>query len=136
MAIPDGDCGASWACHKGSEFFAVYGEQDEYGYTYLTYKQRYGDLTLENAVAEDHSGSGRAIQQDWSAPLPPMWEWPRRRQALLPAKEAEQIVRGPLSGEIPVQLYTRIYQTDLCDHTGSCVSRLGCFYHIRLPVSS
>ncbi|MFR8219938.1 MAG: hypothetical protein ACLU9T_02200 [Blautia faecis] len=34
----------------GSEFFAVYGEQDEYGYTYLTYKQRYGDLTLENAV--------------------------------------------------------------------------------------
>ena len=35
---------------KGSEFFAVYGEQDEYGYTYLTYKQRYGDLTLENAV--------------------------------------------------------------------------------------
>ena len=34
---------------KGSEFFAVYGEQDEYGYTYLTYKQRYGDLTLENA---------------------------------------------------------------------------------------
>ena len=38
--------GLSW----GSEFFAVYGEQDEYGYTYLTYKQRYGDLTLENAV--------------------------------------------------------------------------------------
>lgn len=35
---------------RGSEFFAVYGEQDEYGYTYLTYKQRYGDLTLENAV--------------------------------------------------------------------------------------
>ena len=34
---------------KGSEFFAVYGERDEYGYTYLTYKQRYGDLTLENA---------------------------------------------------------------------------------------
>lgn len=35
---------------KGSEFFAVYGEQDARGYTYLTYKQRYGDLTLENAT--------------------------------------------------------------------------------------
>ena len=34
---------------KGSEFFGVYGEQDEYGYTYITYKQRYGDITLENA---------------------------------------------------------------------------------------
>ena len=35
---------------KGSEFFAVYGETDYFGYTSITYKQRYGDLTLENAV--------------------------------------------------------------------------------------
>ena len=35
---------------KGSEFFCVYGEKDPYGYTYYTYQQRYGDLTLLNAV--------------------------------------------------------------------------------------
>lgn len=35
---------------KGAEFFGVFAEQNRFGYTYITYKQRYGDLTLENAV--------------------------------------------------------------------------------------
>ena len=35
---------------KGSEFFAVFAEQDKQGYTYILYKQRYADLTIQNAV--------------------------------------------------------------------------------------
>ena len=34
----------------GSEFFAVYGQTNRFGYTTYVYRQRYGDLTLENAV--------------------------------------------------------------------------------------
>ena len=34
---------------KGCEFYAVYGTSDSNGYTYLTYKQRYGNTTVENA---------------------------------------------------------------------------------------
>ena len=35
---------------KGSEFFCVYKEADRFGYSFYTYKQRYGDLTLQNAM--------------------------------------------------------------------------------------
>ena len=35
---------------KGAEFFGVFAETNKYGYTYYTYKQRYGDLTIQNAV--------------------------------------------------------------------------------------
>lgn len=35
---------------RGSEFFAVYGQKNKFGYTTYVYRQRYGDLTLENAV--------------------------------------------------------------------------------------
>lgn len=35
---------------KGCEFFCVYGETDQNGYTYLVYKQRYGSITIENAT--------------------------------------------------------------------------------------
>ena len=35
---------------KGSEFFCVYKEANRFGYTFYTYKQRYGDLTLQNAT--------------------------------------------------------------------------------------
>ena len=34
---------------KGCEFYAVYGATDPAGYIYLTYKQRYGNITIENA---------------------------------------------------------------------------------------
>lgn len=34
----------------GSEFFCVYGEQDNAGYTYYTFQQKYGGLTLEYAT--------------------------------------------------------------------------------------
>ena len=34
----------------GTEFFAAYGSQDKEGYTYLTYQQRYGGITVENAT--------------------------------------------------------------------------------------
>lgn len=34
---------------KGCEFYAVYGASDPAGYTYLVYKQRYGNITIENA---------------------------------------------------------------------------------------
>ena len=33
----------------GSEFFAVYGAKDSYGYTYYTFQQRYGELTVAYA---------------------------------------------------------------------------------------
>ena len=35
---------------RGSEFYAVYGQKNKFGYTTYVYRQRYGDLTLENAV--------------------------------------------------------------------------------------
>ncbi|MDY3918127.1 MAG: M4 family metallopeptidase [Candidatus Limivivens sp.] len=35
---------------KGCEFYAVYGASDSAGYTYLVYKQRYGNITIENAT--------------------------------------------------------------------------------------
>ncbi len=35
---------------KGSEFYSVFGMQDPLGYTYYIYQQRYGDITLQNAV--------------------------------------------------------------------------------------
>ncbi|MBQ8934736.1 MAG: M4 family metallopeptidase [Lachnospiraceae bacterium] len=35
---------------EGTEFFATYGSQDKEGYTYLTYQQRYGAITVENAT--------------------------------------------------------------------------------------
>ena len=35
---------------KGCEFYAVYGASDPAGYTYLVYKQRYGNITIENAA--------------------------------------------------------------------------------------
>lgn len=34
----------------GSEFFCVYGEQDNAGYTYYTFQQKYGGLTLQYAT--------------------------------------------------------------------------------------
>ena len=36
--------------NKGSEYFCVYGQTDETGYTSYTYLQRYGDITIQNAV--------------------------------------------------------------------------------------
>ena len=35
---------------KGSEFYCVFVEQSPSGYMFYTYQQRYGDITLENAV--------------------------------------------------------------------------------------
>lgn len=35
---------------KGYEFYAVYGASDPAGYIYLVYKQRYGNITIENAA--------------------------------------------------------------------------------------
>lgn len=34
---------------EGSEFFAVYGSEDPNGYVYYLFKQRYGDVTMQNA---------------------------------------------------------------------------------------
>ena len=34
----------------GSEFFCVFGEQDSKGYTYYTFQQKYGGLTLQYAT--------------------------------------------------------------------------------------
>ena len=76
---------------KGSEFFAVYGEQDEYGYTYLTYKQRYGDLTLENAVLKiilDPQGYTAGLVSSFT---PNVGIAPEEEFSIT-AREAEQIV--------------------------------------------
>ena len=35
---------------RGSEYFCVYGQTNETGYTSYTYLQRYGDITIQNAV--------------------------------------------------------------------------------------
>ncbi len=93
--------GLSW----GSEFFAVYGEQDEYGYTYLTYKQRYGDLTLENAVLKiilDPQGYTAGLVSSFT----PNVGMAPEEESSITAKEAEQIVRNRYPGN-KVQLYTK-----------------------------
>lgn len=90
---------------KGSEFFAVYGEQDEYGYTYLTYKQRYGDLTLENAVLKiilDPQGYTAGLVSSFT---PNVGIAPEEEFSIT-AREAEQIVRNQYPGN-EVKIYTQ-----------------------------
>lgn len=83
---------------KGSEFFAVYGEEDEYGYTYLTYKQRYGDLTLENAslkIILDPEGYTAGLVSSFA----PNVGIAPQEESTLTEQEAEKIVRDYYAGK-------------------------------------
>ena len=76
---------------KGAEFFAVYGEQDAYGYQYLTYKQRYGELTLENAslkIILDPEGYTAGLVSSFTPDVGIALE----EEASITASEAEKIV--------------------------------------------
>ncbi|MDO5423606.1 MAG: M4 family metallopeptidase [Eubacteriales bacterium] len=81
---------------KGSEFFAVYGEQDAQGYTYLTYRQRYGDLTLENAVLKillDPQGYTAGVVSSFTPNVGIAGE----EEPSITGEEAERIVREQFS---------------------------------------
>lgn len=89
---------------KGSEFFAVYGEQDEYGYTYLTYKQRYGDLTLENAslkIILDPEGYTAGLVSSFA---PNVGIAPEEESSIT-AQNAEKIIQD-YYGENDIKIYT------------------------------
>ena len=77
---------------KGSEFFAVFGERDTRGYTYFTYKQRYGDLTLENAVLKiivDPEGYTAGVVSSFT----PNVGIAEKEESAITAEEAEKIVQ-------------------------------------------
>ena len=76
----------------GTEFFAAYGSQDQKGYTYLTYQQRYGGVTVENATMHlviDPEGNPCAVSCSFSPELGFSNETPT-----MTAAEAVNIVRG------------------------------------------
>ena len=107
---------------KGAEFFAVYGEQDAYGYRYFTYKQRYGDLTLENAslkIVLDPEGYTAGLVSSFTSNV----GIAREEESAVTAREAEEIVREHNKGN-----YIKIYKTDFRDDSGSCLSCMGSFY--------
>ena len=76
----------------GTEFFAAYGSQDQKGYTYLTYQQRYGGITVENATMHlviDPEGCPCAVSCSFSPELGFSSETPSMTKS-----EAVSIVRG------------------------------------------
>ncbi|MDO4344529.1 MAG: M4 family metallopeptidase [Eubacteriales bacterium] len=90
---------------KGSEFFAVYGERDAKGYTYLTYRQRYGELTLENAVLKiilDPQGYTAGVVSSFT----PNVGIAEQDEPSVTKEEAEQIVREEFP-QYRLTLYTQ-----------------------------
>lgn len=78
--------------NRGSEFFAVYGEKDYRGYTYYTFKQRYGALTMENAVLKvviDPDGYTAGLSCSFT---PNLGIAPEEKSGIT-AENAEEIVR-------------------------------------------
>lgn len=105
---------------KGSEFFAVFGERDTRGYTYFTYKQRYGDLTLENAVLKiivDPEGYTAGVVSSFT----PNVGIAEKEESAITAEEAEKIVQ-----EAYPEYELRVYS----EHTRqTSVTIMGVAYH-------
>ncbi len=77
---------------KGCEFFAVYGETDNDGYTYYTYQQRYGGYTLQYAtlrIVVDPEGYTAGLSCSFVPDVGIVEE-----TAAITAAEAEQIVQN------------------------------------------
>ena len=90
---------------KGSEFYAVFGQINANGYTYYTYQQRYGDLTLENAVLKiiiDPEGYTAGLV---SSIVPNVGIAPKDESAITP-EEAEAIVRAGFPGGNDLRFYS------------------------------
>lgn len=80
----------------GSEFFCVYGETDNDGYTYYTFQQRYGGLTLQYAtlrVIVDPSGYTAGLSSSFT-PNAGIAE----DESSITAAQAESAVRSKYSG--------------------------------------
>lgn len=83
---------------RGSEFYAVYAMKNAKGYTYYTYQQRYGDLTLENAVLKvivDPEGNAVGLVSSF---VPNVGIAPKEESSIT-AEEALEVVRGRYPGE-------------------------------------
>lgn len=77
---------------EGSEFFCVYGEKDNDGYTYYTFQQRYGGYTLKYAtlrVVVDPQGYTAGLSSSFTPNIGIAAE-----QSSITAEEAEDIVRS------------------------------------------
>ncbi len=80
---------------KGQEFFGLFGEQDELGYTYYTYEQRYGNQTMMYStlrICIDPNGYVCALQNSF---IPELGVASKKTMS---AQEAEQIVLNTFSG--------------------------------------
>lgn len=76
---------------RGCEFFVVYSEQDDDGYTYYTYQQRYGEHTLQYAtmrIAVDPEGYTAGLTCSF---VPNIGTAPQDPE--ISAQQAEQIVQ-------------------------------------------
>ena len=83
---------------RGSEFFAVFGQTNRFGYTYFTYQQRYGDITIENAVLKiivDPEGYTAGLISSFT---PNIGIAPENEQAIS-KEEAGEITRTFWAGE-------------------------------------
>ena len=81
---------------KGCEFFAVYKSKSNKGYTFYTYKQRYGGVTLRNAtlkVAVDPDGYTAGLSCSF---IPGAGTLPQ--DPVISAEKAEKIVRREQAG--------------------------------------
>lgn len=91
---------------KGSEFFAVFGERDYYGNTIITYKQRYGEVTLENAVLKiiiDPDGYTAGVVSSFV----PNIGIAREEESSITPEEAEKIVLANYPEYHLLPVYTR-----------------------------
>lgn len=82
---------------RGSEFYAVFTERNLDGYTIYTYQQRYGDLTLQNAVLKvivDPQGYAAGLVSSFT---PNVGFAPEDEPSITP-EEAAEVVRQSFPG--------------------------------------
>ena len=102
---------------RGSEFFAVFGQTNRFGYTYFTYQQRYGDITIENAVLKiivDPEGYTAGLISSFT---PNIGIAPENEQAIS-KEEAGEITRTFWAGENLHTLMTLAHTLWQLLHTG------------------
>lgn len=103
---------------KGSEYFCVYGQTDETGYTSYTYLQRYGDITIQNAVLKifvDPEGYTCGLVSSFTPNLGIAPE----DESSITAQEAIEIVKTVYPGGADLKYYPeQTRQTSITDVNG------------------
>ncbi|MBR2836019.1 MAG: M4 family metallopeptidase [Coriobacteriales bacterium] len=78
---------------KGSEFYGVYGDTNSYGYTVYTLKQRYGDITIKDAILKIVVGPDNHTAGLVSSFTPNVGIAPASEETSISASDAEAVVQ-------------------------------------------